>query len=290
MALFENIEKDDNINKILDLIKNNKFPHSIILECKDDNKSLKIVSDICKYFMCLCEKDEEKPCSKCKECMKVDKGVHPDIFVTGGNGNLRSIHIETIRNIREDAYIKPNESSKKIYIINSANEMSLQAQNAFLKILEEPPSNVIFILTCKSCASIIDTIKSRCQIFLLDSKEVAASDIEIVELSKKIALSIIDSDRFKALSLTAGFIKNKDVFVPVLHELSLILRDALLLAFDVDINPVYAEESTKLSSNLTREDLMQLINKISSIEDMLNQNVNYNLLITEFFINMAKRS
>lgn len=288
MKLFDGIEKDNSINKLMDLISNNKFPHSIILECKNQEKSSRVAADICKYFVCVSDKD--KPCRVCNECIKVDKGIHPDVFVTGGSGNLRSIHIETIRYIREDAYIMPNEASKKIYIINDANEMSLQAQNAFLKILEEPPHNVIFILTCKDSANILGTIKSRCQNFLLDSIVNAACDSEVIELSKNIALSIMDSDRFKALSYTAGFIKNKGLFIAVLNELNFILTDALYLSFDVNIKQRYGDQSNKLALNLTKDDLMQLINKVQNFKTMLDQNVNYNLLITAFCIDITKRS
>lgn len=77
-------------------------------------------------------------------------GGHPDIEEAGGDGGVRSFHIEEVRRLRDTAYVLPNEAAYRVLILSEAQNMTEQAQNALLKILEEPPRHVIFLLTCEN--------------------------------------------------------------------------------------------------------------------------------------------
>lgn len=119
------------------------------------------------------------PCGVCSACKKFLAGSHPDLYLYDREGELRtgrdSIHIETTRFIRQDAYIRPNESEYKIYVIPNIQDMSIGAVNAFLKVLEEPPRHAIFLLTAISKTAILDTILSRCihfEVFPITMSEV----------------------------------------------------------------------------------------------------------------------
>lgn len=74
---------------------------------------------------------------------------------------MNSFHVDTVRNIINDAYIQPNEADYKIYILANAHCMNQNAQNALLKILEEPPKYVVFILTTNSKSALLSTVLSR---------------------------------------------------------------------------------------------------------------------------------
>lgn len=287
MSLFDNRGKGSEAEEqIVNLLLNNKFPHSVIIECEDKEKAAGIVEDICKFLFCVDNKD--KPCGVCSACNKVCLNSHPDICSISGTGALRSIHIDDIRKIREDSYILPNEAKSKVYIINDADQMSVQAQNAFLKVLEEPPENVIFILVCKSSLTILDTIKSRCQRFLLNSCELGTSDEGVIELTRKIVGSIISSDKFELLSLTSNFVKNKNMFVSVIDELGIVIKESISVSFNAGVDLKYPDEAQKLSMNLTKSNLLHLGEKINKIKLMLEQNANYNLLLTAFCIDIRK--
>lgn len=82
--------------------------------------------------------------------------------------NKKSIGVEQIRDIIEETNRKPYEGDKKVIIIHSVDSMTEAAQNAFLKTLEEPPKGVYIMLLCESIESILETIKSRCQIYKLN--------------------------------------------------------------------------------------------------------------------------
>lgn len=102
------------------------------------------------------------PCTQCNACTMAKAGTHPDInFITSPDGK-KNITVDVIRTIAKDAYTKPYESKKKVYIITYGDEMNEQAQNAFLKILEEPPEYAVFIILAENHETLLVTIRSRC--------------------------------------------------------------------------------------------------------------------------------
>lgn len=107
------------------------------------------------------------PCGVCENCRKAEKGIHPDIITVSRRTDekgapKREIYVEQIRDLVADAAILPNEADKKVYIIRDAGTMNVAAQNALLKILEEPPYFVSFILVADNAGSLLETVRSRC--------------------------------------------------------------------------------------------------------------------------------
>ena len=92
---------------------------------------------------------------------------HVDIIHWGLDKGKNSIGVNTIRSINEECNKKPFEGDKKVIIINDGDKITLQAQNAFLKTIEDPPLNVFIFILCEDLESILDTIKSRCCIHKL---------------------------------------------------------------------------------------------------------------------------
>lgn len=105
-----------------------------------------------------------KECEQCPHCTKLAKGTHPDFTWVSKSG--KRISIDQVRELQQKALYPPVEAPKKIYVIESVEDLSLEAANSLLKILEAPPRYLIFILLAKS-ANILPTILSRCQIIKL---------------------------------------------------------------------------------------------------------------------------
>ena len=103
--------------------------------------------------------EENKPCLSCNHCRKVMAGTHPD-FITITDPEKKYVPIDMIRDARADIYIQPNEAARKIYYI--PQEMRIEAQNALLKILEEPPAYGVFILLTENAEALLPTVRSRC--------------------------------------------------------------------------------------------------------------------------------
>lgn len=105
---------------------------------------------------------KEHPCGVCASCVKLAHGSHPDFFYYEGKRGANAIHIDFVRWMRQDAFVKPNDGAYKVYLIPYAEDFSTQAANALLKVLEEPPAHAVFILTADRRERVIETIRSRC--------------------------------------------------------------------------------------------------------------------------------
>ena len=112
----------------------------------------------------VCQKGEEHgPCMTCPPCKKVLSGIHPDVTVLTGAGEGKPISVDQVRTLRSDAYIRPNEGRRKVYLLERVDDMNASAQNAMLKLLEEGPSYAAFLLLCENPGSVLETIRSRCE-------------------------------------------------------------------------------------------------------------------------------
>lgn len=105
----------------------------------------------------------DRPCGSCSSCVRTGSGNHPNVEAVKPTG--QSIKIKQIREIISEAAKKPFESGYKIIIIENAEKMTHDAQDAFLKTLEEPPGNTVFILLAENHNLLLPTIVSRCQVF-----------------------------------------------------------------------------------------------------------------------------
>ena len=101
------------------------------------------------------------PCLTCDACRKVLAGTHPD-YITIDDPEKRYVPVELVRQARADIYIQPNEGARKIYLLPRAQDMLPPAQNALLKVLEEPPAYGVFLLLTDNPEQLLPTIRSRC--------------------------------------------------------------------------------------------------------------------------------
>ena len=115
--------------------------------------------------------DREAPCGGCSHCLKLAKGVHPDLIRLEFLPDKSGYVVEQAREIVRDAYIMPNEAPRKVYLIPAADEMNINAQNALLKTLEEPPARSAFILMTANSAALLETVRSRCAELLAEGED-----------------------------------------------------------------------------------------------------------------------
>ncbi len=113
-------------------------------------------------FHLFCKKNKEQPCEHCPGCKKLNKNIHPDVLKI--LPEKKEITIKQIREVIEFIRYRPLEGSYKVIFIKEAEKMNLEAGNALLKSLEEPPYYVIFILITENITQLLPTIVSRSQI------------------------------------------------------------------------------------------------------------------------------
>ena len=111
------------------------------------------------------------PCGQCKPCRKVAESIHPDVVYTATAPDKKEITVDQIRALRSDAWIRPNEGRRKVYVITPADAMNPAAQNALLKVLEEGPAYAAFLLDAARPGRLLDTVRSRCEPLALPPEE-----------------------------------------------------------------------------------------------------------------------
>lgn len=137
-----------------------KISHAYIINGEVGSGKKLIASTFAMTLQCETENDE--PCGKCKSCMQSNNHNHPDIIWVA-HEKPGSIGVDDIRGqLNNDIVIKPYSSKYKIYIIDEADKLTIQAQNALLKTLEEPPAYAVIILLTTNHEALLSTILSRC--------------------------------------------------------------------------------------------------------------------------------
>jgi len=154
--MFENLIGNDKVKDILSRIQEPSHAY-VFLGTEGIGKFLFAKEFAYKW---LCTSDDIRPCGKCKSCIQFKGGNNTDFNVIEPEKD--SIKINQIRELIKKTYEKPLESNKKVYIINDADKMTIPAQNALLKVLEEPPKYVMIILVGENEHLFLNTIKSRC--------------------------------------------------------------------------------------------------------------------------------
>lgn len=162
MLNLEQCTVSEPVKKMLDtMFVQKRVPQALIIE-GDHTRTTELARVLASGLVC--QSQENKPCGTCSGCIKARAGSHPDIYLAEGGLTPRSFKVEAIRAIRSDAYIQSQEGGRKVYLLFRAESMSAEAQNALLKVLEEPPADTVFILTCLTANRLLQTIRSRSQI------------------------------------------------------------------------------------------------------------------------------
>lgn len=144
-------------HKIISLDKSRgMLSHAYMLECADEIILSEYVKFMAQEIYCL---EENTPCGFCNNCIKIDHSNMVDLKIYPREN--KNIVVDDINEIVVDAYIRPIDSLMKIFILNNFNNATVQAQNKLLKTLEEPPTNVVFLITCSNSNAILQTIRSR---------------------------------------------------------------------------------------------------------------------------------
>ncbi len=138
------------------------FPQSAIIEGAAGLGKRTAAFDIAQALMCL---GDRPPCGHCGPCIRMQAGSHPDYQLLNPEGG--PVKVDDIRQIRRLSFIRPSEAAQKVFVVNGAGRMTAQAQNALLKVLEEPQQTV-FLLLCEQAEQLLETVRSRCVRFRLE--------------------------------------------------------------------------------------------------------------------------
>ncbi len=204
-AMSEIIGNDALKSRICRDIMNSSLSHAYIIEGPEGSGKHTIA--LMSAAALACEHKENLslplPCLTCPSCKKILERKSPDVIFQGTEGKS-TLGVDIARFIKEDVYTIPNDLDKKIYIIEDAEKMTVQAQNALLLTLEEPPSFVHFFLLCDNSSSLLETIKSRAPILRTESVSEEEIDEYISHHDRRAAqMKLSAPEEYKAILKSA---------------------------------------------------------------------------------------
>ncbi len=318
MAKFKDIIGQEQIKEHLhSALITGKISHAYIIN-GEKSSGKEFIAKI--FAMALqCEKGGNEPCQECHSCKQALTANQPDIIrVTHEKPN--TISVDDIRaQINNDVAIKPYSSPYKVYIMNEAEKMTIQAQNAILKTLEEPPEYAVIILLTSNVDSLLPTILSRCVVlnmkpvgdelmrkFLMEEMQVpdykaevcvafargnigkakALASSEDFENVKSEALSLLkyiqDMELYEIIAAIKKISEYKLEVNDYLDIMAIWYRDVLLFKATNDMNHlVFREEIQALRKVATRSSYEGIENVIKALEKAKNRlNANVNFDLT----------
>lgn len=152
-----------------------RMSHAYIVAGPRGEQRKEKVLELVQKYVCT---GSSAPCLQCQECRRVAEGIHPDVSFFGEE---KAINVATVREIHADAYIRPNQAKRKVYVLDHADEMNSSSQNAMLKLLEEGPKYVAFLLLAEQDGSLLVTVRSRCETLRMEQLLGELPDPEILE-------------------------------------------------------------------------------------------------------------
>ncbi len=160
------IGNDEQKERLLSAARAGTLAHAFLLCGPEGSGRHTFAREIAAALNCASRTDSTRslPCRTCSACRRIASGQFPDIFVLRREEDKLSIGVDEVRAMREDMFLSPTEADGKVYIIEHAESLTIQAQNALLKVLEEPPRRVTVFLLTDALSPILTTVKSRTQI------------------------------------------------------------------------------------------------------------------------------
>ena len=232
----------------------NALSHAILLTGSAD------VSDAARFAAAAleCTAEEGRPCGVCRACRKVREGIHPDVTVVR-DPDHKNIAVDIIRDLRNDAYIRPNEGKRKVYIFPDCSVLPEQGQNILLKIVEEGPPYAAFLFCAENGSAVLQTLRSRCVEIKLRARR---REEELGEAALALCTCLAGKKRGGAVTLAVKLEKKKlprEDLSAMLEEARGVLTAALMVHYGAPVDGKYRELAENLAKTLTKVQIMRTI-------------------------------
>ncbi|MEW6008983.1 MAG: DNA polymerase III subunit delta' [Candidatus Omnitrophota bacterium] len=282
-----------------------------------------VALEFAKFLLCKSSL-QENPCEKCTSCLQVRANSHPDLHIISLN-SLDWIKIDQMREFQEKIYMSPYSSKRKIFIIDNAHMLTLEAANSLLKVMEEPPLNTILILITNKIDSCQETIVSRCQriyfspLATQDIEELLSQKAQVVgnvthflsrfsqgSVSEAISLSkyknfqvdksrllsaILDKDNLSINDLANEL--DRQYLGTIIEFMISFFRDALFirlrLGSDLLINIDEPGKLNLLAGNMQFKDIQASLADLFKAQELNKANANSKILLTWLIGNLRER-
>lgn len=254
-----------------------RCPHAMLIDGGGEKQRTELARLAAK--MIVCSNQDITPCGACENCRKADENIHPDIITVTKPDDRKFFVKNDVKKVVADAYLTPNDSLKKVYILSEVQQMNEECQNLLLKILEEPPHYTAFILTSQTANAVIGTVLSRVVRLRLGKAEDVQFSEKAVDVVTKLASAVSSPYEYDKIQATAPLDGNKKLTVEVLELFIAVLRDAVSLKSGGKILlDEFKNQSTELADKSSLKKLLDMYGEVCGLYRSLDNNPNYTLL------------
>ena len=268
---------------------------------------------------------DNPPCGECSFCIQAKAKTLPDIITVEKDSDKTQIGVDNVREqVISEAYIKPRNARRKIFIIEQGDILSTEAQNALLKVLEEPPEYVTFIICVTSKEKLLPTVLSRSQtvsFFPLsldvvkkyieenestdkDAKTIAKlsrgsigvaksliSDTTKMERIEKSIKCILDlpKNSLSVRQMTEFFAEEKENITEVIDYCLAFFRDCVLLKTGVSDSIIFSDYISSMrvfTQKLSKKELISAFDILTELKISLGQNLNFNATVSDAVVSI----
>ena len=211
-----------------------------------------------------CTAESGRPCGRCEACRKVRQDIHPDV-VTVRDEAHQNLSVGVVRQARSDAYVRPNEGARKVYLFPDCDLLTEQDQNVLLKIVEEGPPYAAYLFCAENPAAVLPTLRSRCAEVRLRPDGAA----DRTERKEAEALCRCMAGR-KPGAVTELLVRQersklqRDALAELLEETRGFFASALLSRAGRPPEPERAEIAALLAKSLTKEQILRTIDLLQN--------------------------
>ena len=262
---FDTISGNQAVKDSLRAALHSRFPQAVLLTGPAGSGKLELARMLAAAL--LCTGPGERPCGACPSCRKIQNDTHPDLDVI--DRGEEELPVALARELRQKVCVMPNDGDRRVVILRHAHKLNTAAQNALLKVLEEPPRYAFFLLTSEQPGAVLETIRSRCTRYQLEPQETPGTDTEtLLPLAAPILHALAEADEYRLLIAAMGLEKQpRPTFRAVLGLLQSALRDAIFSANGLPgrILPALSADSERLAARVDPQRLIRLYDFLSTL-------------------------
>ncbi len=258
------------------IIQTQKIPNALLFSGNENSHRKEAALFLAKG--CNCLEKSDIICNTCRSCHKIDAQSHPDILTIDKKKDKKIISIAQIRKMGLSISSRPNEARFRVVLILNADKMNPQAQNALLKMLEEPPKKTFFILIAKDISLLLPTIISRCRKIrfkpssLQHVEQTLINDFKIDRQMAYIVARTADSDLKKAMIYlnlnpdenpvkktdSIDWIKKREYLLKAIADIikadtNLSISKGLLLSKEISLDPGMLDDTVAIMKTFFRD-------------------------------------
>lgn len=235
-----------------------------------------------------CTAGGERPCLACPDCRKVIRGIHPDVVFVRDEEHAE-ISVDVVRRARADAFIRPNEGARKIYIFEDCSLLTEKDQNVLLKTVEEGPAYAAFFFCTENAAALLQTIRSRCvEVKTAPVQQGEGADLpQAVELARVIAAGSAARRAAFFVSLEREKIK-RDALGALFEQTRLLFSAALLSLYGEAPAENEREIAALISKSLTKPQILGTIDLLRTYRSHCTYNVGTGAALGGFAVELEE--